>query len=112
MTTAFPIPATRKTFVRVRSLGRRVEVEVMEYAYLDDQAVAVVRSIDEIQPMPFFRPGTIYPTDIAAVPTASVIVTLEEGTGPVIPLPLAEETDAEHQLDVDCIRYAGAPHAG
>jgi len=110
MTTTFPVPPTAHTFVPVLSLGRNVEVEAIGFEYRDGLALAIVRSVDEIQPMPFFRPGTLYPTDIAFVPTSDVIITMEPGTGPVIPLPLAEETDAEHQLDVDCIRYAGAPH--
>jgi hypothetical protein len=107
-TQTIDIPASRRTFVPVRSLGRNVEVETMGWEYRDGESMTVVRSIDPIQPMPFLRPGKLFPTNCAVVPTSSIIVTLEEGTGPMIPL--AEETEAEHRDDVDCIRYAGAPH--
>jgi hypothetical protein len=71
----------------------------------DGGGMVRVRSIDPIQPRPFFRPGTLYPTDYAIVPTSDVIIVLKEGTGP-----LAEETEAEHRDTIDCIRYAGAGH--
>lgn len=107
-TSTFPIPPTRRLFVPVLGLGRNVEVEVLRWEYCDGVSYTVVRSIDAVQPEPFYRPGTLYQTAYATVPTSSIIVTMEQGTGPVIDM--AEETDAERRDDADCIRYAGAPN--
>jgi hypothetical protein len=105
MTTTFPIPASRRTFVRVLSLGRNVEVEVLKCYWRGDEHVAKVCSIDPIQPKPFYIPATIFPTEFAIVPTSSVIIVLEEGTGPTIDM--AEETDAEHRTNTEDLHYPG-----
>jgi hypothetical protein len=55
--------------------------------------------------MPFFRPGTLFPTNYAVVPTSSVIIVLEEGTGPTIDLD--EETDAEYRANTEDLHYPG-----
>lgn len=74
--TTFPIPPTARAFVHAPPLERVIEVETIGWEYRDGESFTIVRSIDPIQPRPFYRPGTLYPTDYAIVPTDRVIVTL------------------------------------
>ncbi len=70
-----------------------------------EEHVAKVRSIDRIQPKPFYIPATIWPTDCAIVPLSDVIIVPEQGTGPTIDM--AEETDAEHRANTEDLHYPG-----